>query len=359
MQYNGHIYLDVNVGEKDRIHGKFIFDTGWNGITIDSLFCKNNRLDYKTTNVEWSGIGNSTRTFKLIADTIYFEFGNKEFGFSSTTTMTDLKSMLNKKVDGIAGIQIFAQKPYMIDYVSQKIIFTDSVKGYEAVNSQFGDRDVYLTLSVTLKNRKKIQGKFILDTGSTRTILNSHVFMTDGIYNATNKKKVFTKGGVGGDSHGYLLPVTAVDIGNFKQKNLIMTVSTDTLGALADPNYMGIIGNDLLDDFNIILDHQKEKIWVKPNKNFNKNERKLFRGISFNDTGKKWIVAGIVEDTEAFQKGIRMNDQILMVNNVPIEKIDLDKFVENLKANDDLLLKIKRGNEEKEIKFKLNIFIKS
>ncbi len=54
-----------------------------------------------------------------------------------------------------------------------------------------------------------------------------------------------------------------------------------------------------------------------------------------------------------------MNDQILQVNNIPVENIDRDTFVDTLKENDDLHLKIKQGNEEKEIKFKLNAFIKS
>ncbi len=163
IRYDSHLYLDVKLG--DEICGNFIFDTGWNGITLDSLFCKKNRLDYKTTDIEGSGIGNLTRTFKLITDTIHFEFSNKEYRFSSATTMIDLKSMINKKIDGIAGIQTFAQKPYMIDYVSQKIVFTDSVKGYEAVNAQFEDGNIYLGLSITLKNEKKFKGGFYLIRG--------------------------------------------------------------------------------------------------------------------------------------------------------------------------------------------------
>ncbi|WP_330442385.1 PDZ domain-containing protein [Flavobacterium sp. C4GT6] len=344
---------------KNKICGNFLFDTGWSGITLDSMFCDINSLNYKTIDIEGRGVGNSTMTFKLIADTIYFEFSNKEFGFSSTTTMVDLKGMLDKKVDGITGIQTFAQKPYLIDYISQKIIFIDSVKGYKSINAHFEDNRIYLPLSITLKNGKMIQGKFLLDTGSTRTFFNSHVYNTDGIYNSNNKKKVFTKGGVGGNSNGYFLPVSAVELGEFKLKNLITTVSTDTLGMLANSHYMGIIGNDVLDDFHIIFDHQKEKVWVKPNKNFNKNERKLYRGVSFYDAGKKWYVAGIVEDTEAYRKGIRMDDEILEVNNIPVENIDLDHFVDKLRANDVLNLKVKQGDEEKEIKFKLNVFIKS
>jgi len=358
MQYKGHLYLDVKVN--DKIHGILMFDTGWSGITLDSLFCEKNGIGYKAaTKIKINGIGNQTKTVKLINDTINIKFSEKELRFSTSTIILDLKSMIDNKIDGIAGIQTFAQKPYMIDYDSQKIIFMDSFKGYEPVNAQFENNNIYLPLSITLKNGKTIQGKFILDTGSDQTILNSNFFMSDGIYNTTDKKKFFAKGGVGGDSNGYFIPIADANLGKFKLKKLIMTVSTDSLGALANPNYMGIIGNDLLDDFNIIFDHQREKIWVKPSKNFNKNKKRLFRNISFFDTGEKWVVAGIVEDTEAYRKGIRMNDQILEINNVPVEKIDLDEFVGKLRANDRLRLKVKQANKEKEIEFKLNVFIKS
>jgi len=357
MKYDGYINLDVNVGED--IRGNFIFDTGWNGISFDSMFCKKNRLSYKTTDIEAIGIGNLRRTVQLITDTIHFQFSSKEHRFSTKSAMLDLKNMVGAKIDGIAGVQTFANKPYMIDYESQKIVFIDSVKGYNLVEAKFEGDFFYLNLSIILKNKNKIQGWFLLDTGSNQTMLNSHIFMTDGIYNSADKKKFFAKGGVGGDSNGYFLPVSIASLGNFKLKNLIMTISTDTFGMLANPNYIGIIGNDLLDDFNMIFDHQKGKIWVKPNKNFNKNINKLFKGISFLDTGEKWMVAGIVEETDAFRKGIRMNDEILQINNIQVEKIDLDTFVENLEANDILLLKIKQENGEKEIEFKLNVFIES
>lgn len=357
IRYNGHINLDVKV--EDKIYGNFVFDTGVPGLVLDSLFCKKNRLDYKTNEIEIGGIGNSTKAAQLITDTIHYELNNKEYHFSTPTVMLNLKDMVDKNINGILGINTFGQKPYMIDYVSKKIIFTDSIKGYENIYAEADNAKIYLNLSITLKNGKKIQGRFLLDTGSNETILNSHVFVTDGIYNSTDKKKFFAKGGIGGDSNGYFLPVSAIEIGKFKLKNLIVSVSTDSLGMLANSDYMGIIGNDLLDDFNIIFNYQKGKIWVKPNKNFNKNKRKLFRCISFQDMGEKWTVAGIVEDSEAFRQGVRMNDQVIEVNNIPVEKMDLDKFTDKLKANEELHLKIKRENEEKEIKFKLNVFMKS
>jgi hypothetical protein len=356
--YNGHIHFNVKI--ENTINSKFIFDTGWNGITLDSQFCKINAFKPSNKEIKLNGIGNITRTSNLITDTINYVCSENGYQFYTTKTlMFDLKNLVDSNIDGIAGIQTFAQKTYMLDYFNQKIIFTDSVNGFEAINALFENNKIYLPLTITLKNKKKIKGKFLLDTGSDRTILNSHVFKTEGIYNALDLKKFFHKGGIGGDSHGYFLPVKEASLSKFKLKNVTMTVSIDTLGMLADSEYLGILGNDLLDDFHIIFDHQKEKIWVKPNKNFNKNEKKLFRGVSFFDTGDKWIVAGIVEDTEAYQKGIRMNDEIFEINNIPVNKINIDDFVKGLKANDILRLKIKQNNEEKEIEFKLKVFIKA
>ncbi|MUV02995.1 hypothetical protein GN157_04670 [Flavobacterium rakeshii] len=357
LRYNGHLYLDVKV--QDKVYGNFIFDTGVYGICVDSLFFQENGLGTSAKDIKIQGIGNSTSTGQVITDTIDFEFANNEYRYATLTIMYDFKGLLGKSVDGISGLNTFEQKPYMLDYVSQKIIFTDSVKGYKPIAAEFKDNRIYIPLTITLKNKKKIKGKFLLDTGCTQTVLNSHVYMTDGIYNATDKKEVLAKGGFGGDTNGCFLPLKGVELGDFKIKNIIATVSKDSLGMLASPDYMGIIGNDLLDDFNIIFDHQKEKIWIKPNKNFNKNDNKLFRAISFLDKGEYWIVSGMVTDTEPYTKGIRMNDQILQVNNIPVKNINLDEFLDSLKVNDDLLLKIKQENEVKDIKFKLKVFIRS
>lgn len=357
MNYDGHINIQVKMD--DEISGNFMFDTGWNGITFDSLFFKMYQLKNRTTDIEGMGIGNLKRTFQIVEDTIHLKFSNNKNVFTTKSTIINLKNSFGSKIDGILGIQTFAHKPYKIDYQSQKIEFIDSFKGYSLVNTKFDGDFIYVNLTITLKNKNKIQGWFLLDTGSNQTILNAHLYNTNGIHNSNNKRKFFSKGGIGGDSNGYLLPVEEIIIGKFKLKNIITTVSSDTLGILANTDYMGIVGNDILDDFHVILDHQKEKMWVKPNKYFNKNKRKLFKSISFHDNGEKWIVAGIVEDTEAYRLGVRMNDQILTINDIPVEQIELDKFVDKLKEKDVLNLKIKRDREEKEVKIILDVFLKA
>lgn len=358
IRYDGYLYLDVQLESK--IHGNFVFDTGAPVLIIDSLFCKNNQLDYRTTKVKINGIGNASKIAQMITDTIRYKFENKEYCYNSSLALIfDLKSMVGENIDGILGAKTFAQKTYMLDYVSQNIIFTDYAEGYVVINSLFEDDRIYLPLTITLKNGKKISGMFLLDTGSDQTILNNFAYMTDGIHNSTYKKKFIANGGIGGDSNGYFLPIKEINIGEFKLKNVITCVSNDTLGMLANTDYIGIIGNDILDDFNIIFDHQKEKIWVKPNKNFDKNKSRMFRSISIKQSENKWIIAGIVEDTDAYKNGIRMNDQILEIDNVPVEKIELKKFVNKMKPNDVMLLKIKQGSKEREVKFKLDFFIKT
>ena len=352
--YNRHIYFDVKV--EDKINGKFIFDTGVTGIWLDSTFLKVNSLNYETRDIEFYGIGNLKKTAQLITDTIQYEYSNKENPFSTSAFMFNFRDKLSKKADGIFGIGAFGAKKFMIDYVSQKIIFTDFVKGYDTINIQFKKHDIYIPLTVTLKTGKKIQGQFIIDTGSDKTILNSHLFKTDGVYNEIDKKKFYSIGGLGGNSDGYILPVSSVDLGKFRLKKINLLVSTDSLGALADMDYMGIIGNDLLEDFYVLFDFQNEKLLIKPNKNFNNNSTKLFLDVSFLETREKWIVREILENSEAYQQGIRINDEIIKINGVSVKNINFDNFVNSLKLNDKLILKIKRDNEIKEINFRLNTF---
>lgn len=360
ISYDGDGYLYLNVLLDEKYKGNFIFDTGFNQTVLDSLFCS--KINYKsiTTDIKIGGIGNSTKVLKLYTDSIHFKFINTGYHFKNRfSIILDLKKMVGKNIDGILGLDTFSNVPYSIDYVTKKISFINSVKGYEPLKAKFKDNQIFIELAITINNGNKLNGMFLVDTGSNQTIFNNHVFINDGIYNNFKKKKFYAKGGIGGDSNGYFLPVEEINIGRYNIKNIIATVSSDTLGMLANKDYMGIIGNDVLDDFHIIFDHQKEKIWIKSNKNFNKNTRKLFRGISFLDNGEKWVVAGIVEDAEAFKNGVRMNDQILEINNIPVEQIDLDKFMDKLNANDVLKLKLKRDDEEWEVKFKLNVFLKS
>lgn len=254
VKYDGYLHLNIQV--ENKINANFIFDTGNPMLIMDSLFCKKNGFDFKTKEILIGGIGNETKKVQLITDTIHYKFNNKNKNhYSTSSLLLNLKSMIGEKIDGIAGIQTFAQKLYMIDYISQNIIFIDSVKGFDRINAKFEDNKIYLYLNIKLKNENIIQGKFLLDTGSDQTTLNSHVFKKEGFDNLLGKKKFYHKGGIGGNSDGYFLPVEEINIGKFQIKKIIASVSTDTLGMLANTEYMGIIGNDILDDFHIIFDH--------------------------------------------------------------------------------------------------------
>lgn len=356
IKYNGHIKFDVKVNNK--ANGNFILDTGASGIWIDSLFLEKSGVCFIGENIEVDGGGKSTAFAMVIRDSVDYELSNGETFCSDLAFAINLKDRFSKSLDGAFGFELFKKQPYMIDYLSEKIVFTNSVKDYEPINVKFEDNRFLLPLKIKLKNGNQIEGKFLIDTGSNRTIICSHAFMTDGIYNSTNLKKFYSMGGINGFSEGYYLSVSSVDIGKFKIEKINMSISTDSLGAFAATDYMGIIGNDLLDDFNIIINHQEQKVWLKPNKKFNKNPKKLFHGVTFFDGRKKWIVGRIVENSDAFKQGLRLNDEVVEINGVTVDNIDIDKFVSVLRPNDVLKLKIRRNLQEKTIKFKLNVFKK-
>lgn len=80
--------------------------------------------------------------------------------------------------------------------------------------------------------------------------------------------------------------------------------------------------------------------------------------ILIETTDKCWIVGGIYEDTDAYQKGLRHKDEVVEINNKRVQKMDLEKFQRKLKPNQKIKLKVKRGNEFIEIDTYLNVFFK-
>jgi carboxyl-terminal processing protease len=99
---------------------------------------------------------------------------------------------------------------------------------------------------------------------------------------------------------------------------------------------------------------------------FNKNEYKEFRnsingeyvgigivlGVDEVNNGIK--VMQVLEDSPAFEAGIMENDLIISIDSVVIKDKDVSKTISFIKGkkNSNIVLKIKRGNEEKEFKVK-------
>lgn len=354
-------HISINLKINQYKEGNFYFDTGSPWLIIDSTFYKNQRMSFNYySKQEISGVGNNRNNIVKVLDTIKIYSNNNTFS-SKLNLVHNLKSLLGKNLDGIVGFVNFENKPFKIDYISQKIILNPNVNdSYQEVSIKFDGNFIYLPIELTTNNGASIKGDFLIDTGSYKTILTSEFSDNEAILDS---KKVAYRdnGGVSGTHLGYSLFASKVKIDKFKLIDNQIDVSNDSIGALSkNKNYIGIIGNDMLENFDIIYHPSQSKIWMKPNRNFNKATNYLYKSfilIESNDKNKGWLVGGIYEESDAYKKGLRHKDEVLEINNISVKKLNLEKFEKKLKPNQKIKLKVKRGEANIEINTKLNIFL--
>ena len=354
-------HISINLKINQYKEGNFYFDTGSPWLIIDSTFYKNQRMSFNYfSKQEISGVGNNRNNIVKVLDTIKIYSNNNTFS-SKLNLVHNLKSLLGKNVDGIVGFVNFENKPFKIDYISQKIILNPNVNdSYQEVSIKFDGNFIYLPIELTTNNGASIKGDFLIDTGSYKTILTSEFSDNEAILDS---KKVAYRdnGGVSGTHLGYSLFASNVKIDKFKLVDNQIDVSNDSIGALSkNKNYIGIIGNDMLENFDIIYHPSQSKIWMKPNRNFKKATDYLYKSfilIESNDKNKGWLVGSIYEESDAYKKGLRHKDEVLEINNISVKKLNLEKFDKKLKPNQKIKLKVKRGEANIEINTNLNIFL--
>lgn len=115
--------------------------------------------------------------------------------------------------------------------------------------------------------------------------------------------------------------------------------------ALASTSYDGLVGNGLLDRFDVIFDFCDCAVYLRPNENFNRDEPHDF-GIALRPMADHWIVNGLLEGGDAEVAGIKHGDRIEAINGIRAD----DPNVQSLNPLPrTLVLTVQRDNGTEEI----------
>jgi hypothetical protein len=366
-QYHVNEYITATININDTI-GKCIFDTGSSFFCIDSIFAKKKIFSKKGFNYMISGAGDSREKVFIIKDTLNFYLNNSSFS-NNINVVLNLKKIVGNNADFISGNYLFSNYNVRVD--SKKNTFepftdlTIDLSKFKKIPFLLINGKVIINANLFFDKKNNITGKFLIDTGDPGQIsINNSDIVFD--LEKKIKNKVYYESimaGIGGKSTGFRFNSLSIDILNYNVTNIITNCTKNNTGGLSTANYFdGTIGYGFLKKFDFIVDFKSKLLYLKPNYRFNIQYLHPPLGFSYIDLrneAKGLKVISIIKNSPAVIAGILLNDQILQINNIPIDKIDLDKFVDKLKASDVLLLKIKRGNEDMEIKFKLNVFFKT
>lgn len=362
--YNGYVLVQGNI---DSVKGSFLIDTGADLLCIDSIFqITNNLIHYNYQNSKISGIGNSYQKITKISDSVNFSLGNLRYR-TYNVPVINMKSIGGDLIDGLIGTDFFMHNVLEINYAKEYInIYNDidsvDISDYKIAAIKYIDNHFCVPLSVKINDSVTIKGNFFIDTGMPMSTLTSSVAEKHNLKEKIEHKvSYYTKyGGIGGESDGYDFIADSIQISDYCLENAVMSFSIDKSGLLANEKYMGILGNNILERFDLIFDFKNSNLYLKPNENYNTPFIPDKLGFFYVDRYKTmggWIVTGLYENSNAEKQGLRIDDKIISVNEIPVEKISYKDQKNNFAKLDKVKLVIKRIGESKNIEFKLPPFL--
>jgi len=297
----------------------FILDTGSGGISLDSSTCIELNIPLAASDKTIRGIG-GIRNVKflynaklhlpgLTVDSLNFHVNDYEI----------LTSVYGTKIDGIIGYSFLSRYIVKLNYDTMLMeVFTPGEIKYPRGGHLLRPLLTSIPIqTLNFKEKDKFQNRFYFDTGAGLSFLLSEDYIRDsGLLKNKKKPPLITQAeGLGGKMTMRLTTVNEVKLGPYKFKNVPTFLFDDEYNVTSYPFLGGLIGNDLLRRFNIILNYKKREIHIIPNRAYKEPFDYAYTGLGVYYIDGKVVVEDVVKGSPGEEGGFIPGDVILGINN--------------------------------------------
>ena len=297
----------------------FILDTGSGGISLDSTTVDYFRITPTPSDLTILGIAGIRKVSfiynqklhlpGLTVDSLNFHINNYDI----------LTQVYGEKIDGIVGFSLLSRYIFNINYDSLKIsIFSNGRMKYPRGGWLY--EPILRTLPVQtarIKDAKTTNSRFLFDIGAGLCMMLNKDFIEDS--NFLNKKRVLyakEAEGVGGKVDMHMTVIKEMRIGPYRFKNIPVFVFDDTFNITSYPYLNGIIGNDILRRFNLILNYAKREFYFMPNSHYQEGFDYAYSGVELYYIDGEIILGDVAIGSPAEVAGLREGDILVGINNI-------------------------------------------
>jgi hypothetical protein len=347
---------------------KFIFDTGAEN-TILTERSISDILGYEYER-EFRLIGSDMRT-ELIAYLIRgcdIKMGNMRLSRQSLLVLEEdyfrFEEHTGTQIHGILGASLFKNFVVEIDYQSRVITmvplpFAPKTIDAPSIPLKVIKNKPYLQGKVQTQSGKMLSARFLLDTGASLASL-LHINTHPDLKLPPSAIPGNIGAGLGGQLEGYFGVIPALEIGSFRFQQL--PTSFQSFSEEMDTTYLngrnGIIGNQVLERFTVVIDYPREKLYLKPQRQWQESFPINRSGLSLIATGadlQKVVVQAVIPNSPAARAGIQAGDRITRINLLPSGEGALNAYQRFIcrSAGEQLTLIVRRANKRHKFQFTL------
>ena len=333
----------------------FILDTGSGGISLDSTTVEYFKITPTPSEMTILGIAGTRKVSfiyqqklhlpGLTVDSLNFHINNYDI----------LTQVYGEKIDGIIGFSLLSRYIFNINYDSLKIsIFTNGRMKYPRGGWLY--EPILRTLPVqTARIRDAVtsNSRFLFDIGAGLCLMLNADFIEDS--NFLDKKRVlYSKEaeGVGGKIDMHLTVIKEIRLGPYRFKNIPTFVFDDTFNLTSYPYLSGIIGNDILRRFNLILNYSKREFYFLPNSHYQDPFDYAYSGVELYYVDGVIVLGDVAVKSPAEAAGLKEGDVLIGINNLLGQNIQQYKSVLQ-SAGQKIRMIISRDGQLMEFSFKI------
>ncbi|WP_236059678.1 aspartyl protease family protein [Chitinophaga rhizophila] len=314
---------------------QFILDTGSAGISLDTTTCLQLGIPLTPTDRVVRGVGGSKTVAFAMDRTLLLpglQVDSLDFHINDYELISQVYGL---QIDGIVGYSLLSKFIVKVDYDTETISIYNKGKFNYPRGGQLLRPSLTLIpiVNAFLKNGKaQHNNRYYFDTGAGMCLLLSHQFVKDSAILSSRKRQrkvIQTEAqGLGGKMNMDITTLQEFKIGNYAFRNVPVYLFDDVTNVTAYPFLGGMVGNDLLRRFNLILNYGKKEIYLIPNSHFRDPFDYSYTGLIIYLIDGRIEVTDIIKGSPAEKAGIEKGDIIVAINNT---------FSSNLQLYRDLL----------------------
>jgi hypothetical protein len=307
---------------------QFIFDTGSSGISLDSTTASHLGLRPTYDGLQIRGIAgvrevsqlrNQTLTIgSLLADSLNFYINDYSV----------LTSIYGVRIDGVIGYAMLSRYIVSIDYEKQFMEwYTPGLFPYPRKGVLLKPQITKLPAHpLTIQDLQSKNYPMLIDIGAGLNLLFSERFAKEaGVLDPTRKTWITSGEGIGGQIELRLTLLRSLRIGPYRFKKIPITIFDDNNNVTNYPHWAGLIGNDLLRRFNIILNYPAAEIHLRPNRFYYDEFDYAYIGMELYLIDGRITIGFVASNSPAQEAGLEVGDEIVAINKVVGEKLDAFK----------------------------------
>lgn len=227
--------------------------------------------------------------------------------------------------------------------VSGQGVFSPERAGFSPFPAELYRKKLYLRASLGFDTDSVPQAKLLLDTGAALPLL---LISSDSTMKLPQSVLPGQIGmGLGGDLQGYIGRLKDVSIGKYRQSGVIsyFQVADSTLNTSFMNGRAGIVGNMMLNRFQLVLDYRESVVWLKPSGNFRKKyvyDRSGIYLLASGNSLNEFVVESVIDNSPAFEAGILPGDQIVQVGLAPARILRLQDVLKVLQKKPGKMVRL-------------------